>query len=535
MTDQPRSQIPLLAALWLLLVLVSIAARPLFPVDETRYAAVAWEMLTGNDWLVPHLNGEIYSHKPPLLFWLTALGWHALGVNEWWPRLLPALFIFFSLPLCVALARRLWPAQRMVEALAPWILLGSLLTAYCCSTLMLDSLLLFFTLLGMNGLLVAARGRLAMGWLVFAAALGLGLLSKGPVMLLHALPAALLAPLWLDHGVGPRPFIWYASLLGSTLSGVAIALSWALPAAAAGGEAYGTAILWDQTAHRIVSSFAHSRPWWWYLPWLFAVLYPWAVWPTLWRALSRLLRSRLEMGSRFCLAWLLPPFMLLSIVSGKQPQYLLTLLPGFALLSARALVACEPANRSRHRLPPALGLIALGLFFLALNRIEPLAWLPPWAAEMPLWAGGLLLLSGLVLLLLPLNERMQQVRALTCSTLLLLLILDLGPARLALPWHDLRGISAYIHDAQEAGRPVAHAGHYEGQYHFLGRLSEPLEEIDPADIERWATDNPAGLVIVYSRAWMEARRGKPDYSQSFRAKQVTAWSSRSILEGAAGE
>jgi hypothetical protein len=154
---------------------------------------------------------------------------------------------------------------------------------------------------------------------------------------------------------------------------------------------------------------------------------------------------------------------------------------------------------------------------------------------MPLWAGGLLLLSGLALLLLPLRERMHEVRALACSTLLLLLVLDLGPVRLALPWHDLHGISAYIHEAQEAGRPVAHVGHYEGQYHFLGRLIEPLEEIAPADVERWAAENPAGLVIVYSRTWMEARRGRAEYSQPFRARQAAAWSSHSILEGAAGE
>ena len=42
-----RTQTILLAAFWFSLVMVSLASRPLFPVDETRYAAVAWEMLTG--------------------------------------------------------------------------------------------------------------------------------------------------------------------------------------------------------------------------------------------------------------------------------------------------------------------------------------------------------------------------------------------------------------------------------------------------------------------------------------------------------
>ncbi len=47
-----------LVILWGLLVGVSLAIRPLFPIDETRYAAVAWEMWLRDDFLVPHLNGE---------------------------------------------------------------------------------------------------------------------------------------------------------------------------------------------------------------------------------------------------------------------------------------------------------------------------------------------------------------------------------------------------------------------------------------------------------------------------------------------
>ena len=47
-------------------------ARPLMPVDETRYAAVAWEMWTRGDFIVPRLDGLPYDHKPPLLFWLTS-------------------------------------------------------------------------------------------------------------------------------------------------------------------------------------------------------------------------------------------------------------------------------------------------------------------------------------------------------------------------------------------------------------------------------------------------------------------------------
>ena len=41
-----------------LVALLGVLVRPLLPIDETRYLAVAWEMRVTGDWLVPHLNGR---------------------------------------------------------------------------------------------------------------------------------------------------------------------------------------------------------------------------------------------------------------------------------------------------------------------------------------------------------------------------------------------------------------------------------------------------------------------------------------------
>ena len=95
-----------------LALLASVAAlaalqlwlRPLLPVDETRYLAVAWEMWWRGDFLLPWLNGEPYSHKPPLLFWLIHALWALFGVSELAARL---LLVFFRL-------LQLWRAARGV-------------------------------------------------------------------------------------------------------------------------------------------------------------------------------------------------------------------------------------------------------------------------------------------------------------------------------------------------------------------------------------------------------------------------------------
>ena len=96
----------LLTGLWLLLIGTSFATRGYFPVDETRYVSVAWEMWLHGDFLVPQLNGLPYSQKPPLLFWLFQSGWWLFGINDWWPRLVPELVTLANLFLTLALARR---------------------------------------------------------------------------------------------------------------------------------------------------------------------------------------------------------------------------------------------------------------------------------------------------------------------------------------------------------------------------------------------------------------------------------------------
>ncbi|WP_438438727.1 ArnT family glycosyltransferase [Hydrogenophilus thermoluteolus] len=87
--------------------LVALFVRHPFPIDETRYLAVAWEMHWRDVWLMPLLEGEPYVQKPPLLFWLIRLGWLVFDVNAWWPRLLIVFFALGVLWAVAALMRRL--------------------------------------------------------------------------------------------------------------------------------------------------------------------------------------------------------------------------------------------------------------------------------------------------------------------------------------------------------------------------------------------------------------------------------------------
>ncbi len=62
-------------------------------VDETEplFAEAARQMTVTGDWITPYFNGETRFDKPPLIYWLMAIAYRLVGVNEWGARLPSAL------------------------------------------------------------------------------------------------------------------------------------------------------------------------------------------------------------------------------------------------------------------------------------------------------------------------------------------------------------------------------------------------------------------------------------------------------------
>ena len=324
---------------WILLVILpglwALFARPLLPLEETRAAGVAWEMWLRDDFLVPHMNGMPYSHKPPLLFWLIHFGWSIFGVNDWWPRLVGPLAGFAGAALTWRFAGELGPRDSRIRQLAVWLMAGALGWVFYGQMLMYDALLTTCALVALLGVWKAGSKESLSAWVLVACGLGLAILAKGPVALVHVLVPALLAPVWSGR-VRQHPFAWYAKLSLAIVGGLAIAGAWAGLAALYGGDEYARAILLEQTSGRVVKSFAHERPWWVYLVFMPGLALPWILMPGSWRGL---LRKDAGENRRFLLCWLLGCLFVLSLVSGKQPHYAVPELPALLLLIAGGLPA----------------------------------------------------------------------------------------------------------------------------------------------------------------------------------------------------
>jgi len=490
--------------------------RPLWPIDETRYVSVAWEMWQRGDFLVPHLNGRPYPHKPPLLFWLIYLGWGVLGVNEWWPRLVPSIFGLASVFLTAKLAKMLWPDKKDVALMSSFVLMGFFVWAAFCTVVMFDLILSFFALVTIIGGVYIIREERVRGILLMGVGIGLGILSKGPVIFVHALPVLLLYPWWERKGdqIGIRSTAKYFCL--AIMLGVGISLLWVVPAAIRGGEGYRSAILWGQTVHRVASSFAHKRPWWWYLPWLPLLTCPWILFLPSWRGFFHNTTGGTNTGFRFCISWILPSLIVFSLVSGKQIYYLLPMLPPVALLIAWSL--STQSSCERH------AVLAFAFFMGLIGTVFVLS---PIYLKGPRFHGmqtsghawGIILL-GVAAALLVLRGRsvFKRVVAVFLATIILLCVGETITVRAIGPAYDLKEVASIIKTYEDQGRPIAHSGKYHGQFHFLGRLKRPFKIINDSQIDSWLKDHPQGRVIGYYRHLPESAPVRLLYSQPYRGR-----------------
>ncbi len=488
--------------LWLLLTATVFFRSPI-PIDETRYLSVAWEMWLRDDFLVPYLNGQTYSHKPPLLFWLIQAGWAVFGVNAWWPSLVGPFAALANLFLTRKLAEKLWPESALVALLAPWILIATLLWTLFASSTMFDILLTAWVLLGMLGLLEAMRGKARKGWIMLAMAMGMGILSKGPVVFLHLLPVAILVFVWRQRPLSyPR---WFGCLCLAVLMGAAIALIWAVPAAIAGGEEYANAILWHQTADRTVSTKIHTRSFFWYLPFLPMFLFPWLFWPRFWNSL-RGCRFFTDHGLRFCLVWLVSTCLIFSLLPSKQIHYLIPMLPAFALLVARVLTLSEQKQRigSDLLVPGMFGLV--GVFLALLPKVPGLAKLNWVQTVQPFW--GLSVLGiAFVLAMSVWYRRKLSVLAVSTALVAAIFVGFIFFFRYAGLAYDLRPAAIQVQGFSEQNVPYAYVGNYQGQLNFLGRLTRPLPVLPAERLADWAGQHAGGYLI-------SLERDKPDEAEA---------------------
>lgn len=308
--------------------------------DEPRYASIGREMALSGDYVTPRLWGEPWFEKPPLVYWLAALGFHAGLSEELAPRLPVALLsvaflIFFQRRLEREFgARASWYATAMLATSAGWVAFSHLAVmdlplaaAYSAS------LLVSFDWLRSGSRKAAASAGVL---------LGLAVLAKGLV------PVALAAPLGWFGRRKPGALLLYGA------AALVCAGPWYVACTLRHGRAFLEEFFWRHHLERFASeTIQHVQPFWFYAPVLAAGLVPWT--PLLAHAFRRQHDSS-DPRRRWLLASVVFGFVFFSAATNKLPGYLLPLFP--ALCALLGLAAAE-APRLRGALTACAVLLIL--------------------------------------------------------------------------------------------------------------------------------------------------------------------------------
>lgn len=362
----------LLAALTFL---VGLGRGPVSDADEAFYAESAREMVESGDFVTPTYNYEPRFQKPILYYWLTAGTYLAAGPGEATARLWAAL-AGLGLVLITATCARRWFDDG--TALLAGAIVATSFGYYAVARMALPDLpLTFFITLAIWAGWVATleQERHRTRWVLLSAvAMALAFLTKGPVGVL--IPVLVVLPVVLMErrglNVSGRDLVLGAALF------VVVALPWYVVMWLRHGTPYLEGFFLGDNLERFATDrFNEPRPWWFYGPVLLGGLLPWTPMVLVWAGpLWRFVTRRRDIGTvdLRLLLWALLPLIFYSVSVGKQPRYILPVLPPLAMLLASSVLERTRDWRSldgarvRVRRSPtvALGAVGAGILLVLL-------------------------------------------------------------------------------------------------------------------------------------------------------------------------
>ena len=499
--------------IWCALILTSWYCRPLLPFQETQIASTTWEMWQSGTWLVPLNNGEINPQTPPLLNWIEIGMWSIFGPHEFLLRLTTASLSFGTLLLTALAARQLWPTDRKVRALAPLVLIGSFVWILFATAHVNQIALSFFQILCIN-FLIRIWQHHWLWWAGFGVAFLLGLLSSGAGFILYIIPFALSYSFW---GPPNRLTRWYIGLAITTFSSLLFFILWAYIAYLRFPDANMSHLLgFSQLFYRIND----PMPIGFYLFTLPFILFPWALWPPLYRNFRK---ATIDPALKFCIFWALSLLIVTALIGTNPTTPLLPVYPVIAILIAKTHV--QSTTQKQDVILIVFVSMMTGLMLAIMPLLVENHQLPEWIVDVsPFWGIGLIIFS----ITLYLQAKSTRLHTLTLMSLALVIAINFGVVHQSSLYYDLAPASNVLSKLEQEGFTLAHLGRYQSQYHFAGRLTKPLIVVETqAELMALYAKNQIGdnvgansKIIFYPTALDNNIKKNADYFQNFRGNYL---------------
>jgi 4-amino-4-deoxy-L-arabinose transferase-like glycosyltransferase len=308
-----------------------LGSLPLTGPDEPRYARIAQEMHDQGKWITPSLEGKPWLEKPPLYYWLTIPFYSVFNGPETAARVAPALCALATALAIFCLGSL--ASTRLAGLLGATILLTSLGYAGYGRAASTDMPFTCCFTIAMTVLTVAVEKDIGIKVLIAYLFLGFAVLGKGPVALILAI--GIVVFFWLLDELGGILHRW--RIIPGIIITAAVSVPWFWLAFRQNGYGFIATFFINHNFARFVTNIHHhSQPFYYYVPVLLALIFPWSGWLFLLIAKSPMaaLRRWREWNPLmvFLACWFLTPILFFSLSDSKLAGYILPSLPPLALL-----------------------------------------------------------------------------------------------------------------------------------------------------------------------------------------------------------
>ncbi|WP_205967482.1 ArnT family glycosyltransferase [Aquisalinus luteolus] len=345
-TPQPLALIVLLFWAALIVPAGSFSIPPLDR-DESRFMQATVQMLETGDFIAIRFQEDERNKKPAGIYWLQAASVSAFSdaeARQPWAFRIPSMLagVLSILLLCALFSRLTGPAPAFWGA----VLLAAAPTFAGEATIAKTDAALTTCVIAAQGCLALIFRRYVeqeeVGWRVpvfFWVAIGVGILIKGPIAPMISFLTIAALGLWLlatgrnpfRFGLAHRPFTGLgilALIVGPWAIAIGLATEGRFFTEALGDDAFGKL---NEVQENHDGSFLYYLKAVWIFFWPAALFIPLAVWHAIqrWR----------DPAVAFCLAWLVPSWILFEIASTKLTHYTLPLYPALAVLIALSVLS----------------------------------------------------------------------------------------------------------------------------------------------------------------------------------------------------
>ncbi|HTO41279.1 MAG TPA: glycosyltransferase family 39 protein [Rhizomicrobium sp.] len=493
-----------LALICALLWLPGLFSLPPLDRDESRFAQASRQMLESGNYIDIRFGFVPRYKKPVGIYWLQSATTAVAGGGDvshiWTYRLASFLGGLAAAWLTFWIARSVAPPGAAFAAAS--LLAGTLLLSAESIIATTDAVLLA-TVVGAQGVLLraylAARipggaslslGLALAGW----AAIGIGILIKGPVTPCVCLATALVLSLtdrdarWLR---ATRPLLGLGLVL-------LIVLPWVIAIWIQSHGAFFTQSLGTDFAGKLAGGQeSHGAP-----PGYYLALVSLALWPAtlfLIPAIAFAVQQRTQPVVRFLIVWTLVVWIVAEIVPTKLPHYVLPAYPALAVLMALWLASPARLKHARLLLGAAVAQYGLGLLALA---AAPIVVVMLYAGHVPLWLvaaslGGVVI-GGFAIVRVLKGDWGGAIASALGGAIVLYGALTLGAApQLQQLWVSERAATLVAKDALPGDPPVVLAGYEEPSLVFRLGATTRLA-VDGAVAASTIADS-GGLALIEQR------------------------------------